>query len=141
MVFPSADCLLREKDIALWEELGGGTEGPFITPRGIGGWDTLQRVLFQALPLEAEEYNPSYSIVNGHVALPCCISAQKCSLGPGARHMGRNRGNCCPPQKNCVHVGGPRWSAVPQALGEEFFSSFGWSHAGQGDLEEDFAKG
>ena len=40
-------------------ELGGDTGGPFITPRGIGGWDTLQRVLFQALLPEGEGDNPS----------------------------------------------------------------------------------
>ena len=40
-------------------ELGGDTGGPFITPRGIGGWDTLQRVLFQAPLPEGEGDNPS----------------------------------------------------------------------------------
>lgn len=96
-------------------EFGGGTGGPFITPRGIGGWDTLQRVLFQAMPPEAEGDNPGYSTAKGHHALPCCDSAQKYSLGPGACHANRNPGNCCPPERNCGHVGVPEEVSSPRS--------------------------
>lgn len=75
-------------------EIGGGSGGPFITPRGIGGWDTLQRVLLQALPLEAEEESPSSFTADGHPSLPWCVSSQTVYLGALA-HPSNIRG-CLP---------------------------------------------
>ena len=57
---------------------GKGTRRPFSIHRGMGGWDTLQWLLFWAPSLGAEEDSPGCSAASDHQALPCCVSAHKC---------------------------------------------------------------
>ncbi|KAK4808552.1 hypothetical protein QYF61_009855 [Mycteria americana] len=55
-----------------------GISSCYYGRRRMGGWDSLQWLLFWAPSLRAEEDIPGCSAASDHQPLPCCVSAHKC---------------------------------------------------------------
>ncbi|KAK4808551.1 hypothetical protein QYF61_009854 [Mycteria americana] len=71
------------------------------------------------------------------MALPCCDSAQKYPLGPGACHVNRNPDNCSPPERNCGPWGGQQSHKL---LGKNAPLAFGGTVLGKEAEQTTFPK-